>query len=69
MTEEQAEKFQKSLNSMGSMKEVQSSSSPTRGIMGGGNTVPATVNTIQFITIASTGNASDFGDLTRTAGS
>ena len=37
--------------------------------MGGGNTVPATINTIQFITIASTGNASDFGDLTRTASS
>jgi hypothetical protein len=33
----------------------------TRGIMGGGNT---TTDTIDYITIASTGNATDFGNLT-----
>ena len=41
----------------------------TRGVVGGGytpETSPATrVNTIQFVTIASTGNAQDFGDLTQ----
>ena len=36
-------------------------SSPTRGLVGGGN--PGTANRIQFITISTTGNASDFGDL------
>ena len=34
--------------------------SPTRGIFGAGQT---NVNTIEYITIASTGNGSDFGDL------
>jgi hypothetical protein len=34
-----------------------------RGIFGGGRT-PTNVNTIEFITIATTGNAIDFGDLT-----
>ena len=41
-------------------------SSATRGVFGGGITgaAPTTpVNTIDFITIASTGNAQDFGDL------
>lgn len=39
--------------------------SPTRGVFGGGTDVEAgtAVNIIQYITIASTGNASDFGDL------
>jgi len=32
-------------------------------VMGGGNT-PSNVNTIQYITTASTGNSTDFGDLT-----
>ena len=44
-------------------------SSPTRGVFGGGRTTsPSNVeyNTLQYITIASTGNAQDFGDLTRT---
>ena len=44
-------------------------SNATRGILGGGITggAPTTpVNTIDFITIASTGNAQDFGDLSRT---
>ena len=35
-----------------------------RGVIGGG--YPSN-NTLQFVTIATTGNASDFGDLTRTA--
>ena len=38
-------------------------SSPTRGIIGGGDN-PADTNTIEFITIASTGDATNFGDLT-----
>ena len=47
-------------------------SSPTRGIWGGGITVtspttPAT-NVIDYITIATTGNSLDFGDLTITRG-
>ena len=33
----------------------------------GGHTGGGTVNTIDYITIATTGNATDFGDLTRTA--
>ena len=45
-------------------------SSPTRGVFGGGrNNTPSSnteYNTLQYITIASTGNAQDFGDLTRT---
>ena len=43
-------------------------SSPTRGIIaGGGNDTPSpntAYNTIDYITIASTGDAQDFGDLT-----
>ena len=41
-------------------------SSPIRGIFGGGNdaSVPSVqLNTIDYVTIASTGNATDFGDL------
>ena len=48
---------------------VNSAANSTRGIFAGGESnpgTPATTNTIDFITIASTGNASDFGDLTRT---
>ena len=45
-------------------------SSSTRGVFGGGHTGPAltplsTTNVIQYITIASLGNAIDFGDLTQ----
>lgn len=41
-----------------------SCSSPTRGIFAGGNNSGGTpINVIQYITIASTGNATDFGDL------
>ena len=39
------------------------------GIIGGGITGPAPttpINTTEFITIASTGNVQDFGDLSRT---
>ena len=42
-------------------------SSPTRGLFGGGGTTPAAANrgnVIDFITIQTTGNTSDFGDLT-----
>ena len=38
-------------------------SSPTRGVIGGGQN-PGFLNTIGFITIATTGSAQDFGDLT-----
>ena len=49
------------------MGELAGTSNCTRGIFGTGTTVtPSTtrVNTIDYITIASTGNAADFGDLT-----
>ena len=36
--------------------------SPTRAIFGGGET-PGRINTIQFVTISTLGNAQDFGDL------
>ena len=42
-------------------------SSPTRGIFGGGGTTPSAGdrgNVIDYITIQTTGNSSDFGDLT-----
>ena len=44
-------------------------SSGTRALFAGGGNIGspfATVNTIQFVTIATTGNATDFGDLTAT---
>jgi len=41
-------------------------SSSTRGLTGGGETPSAKVNTIEYVTINSTGNAADFGDLTAT---
>jgi hypothetical protein len=47
-------------------------SSPTRGVFGGGSIYDygsggtTYYNVIQFVTIASTGNATDFGDLTTT---
>ena len=40
-------------------------SSPTRGVIAGGN---PTTNVIQYITIATTGNATDFGDLIAASG-
>ena len=44
-------------------------SSPTRGILGGGyygSPISAMTNIMAFITISTTGNSADFGDLTRT---
>ena len=41
-------------------------SSQTRGIFGGGDS-PADDNVIDYITIATTGNATDFGDLLTTS--
>ena len=38
-------------------------SSPVRGVVGGGNFNAVLMNRIAYITIASTGNAQDFGDL------
>ena len=52
-----------------SRQGLASCSSSTRGLFGGGYgsaPTPATVNTIDYITIASTGSATDFGDLTST---
>ena len=39
-------------------------SSPTRGLMCGGEGPSAKENTIQYITFSTTGNSSDFGDMT-----
>ena len=46
-------------------------SNTTRGVFAGGFDYPAgnTLNTLQYITIASTGNATDFGDLITAKGS
>ena len=38
----------------------------TRGIIAGGGNYPTETNTIQFITIPTQGNSTDFGDLTQT---
>jgi hypothetical protein len=43
-------------------------SSTTRGVFAGGSLGPARTNVIQYVTIASTGNATDFGDQTIVAG-
>ena len=40
------------------------SASPTRGVFGGGDDDSNKSNVIDYITIASTGNATDFGNLT-----
>ena len=40
-----------------------SNSNTTRGVLGGGRE-PTQVNTIQFITFATTGDSTNFGDLT-----
>jgi hypothetical protein len=53
-------------------RSVAACSSPTRGVWGGGyvSNSPATYsNTIDYVTISSTGNAADFGDLTIVRGS
>jgi len=36
----------------------------TRGLIAGGYTAPAGLNTISYITVASLGNTQDFGDMT-----
>ena len=57
-------------NLLSAQSEISGCSSPTRGIIMGGNAgAPNNVrqNVIQYITIATTGNATDFGDLTRVA--
>ena len=41
-----------------------SASSPVRGLFGGGYT-PTVLNTIQYVTIASTGNTINFGEVTQ----
>lgn len=50
--------------------EVQSSrpdlNGGPRGVFGGGQAGPANTNTIEYITISSTGNSQDFGDLFQT---
>ena len=38
-------------------------SNQTRAVFGGGSS-PARLNTLEYLTIATTGNASDFGDMT-----
>ena len=43
-------------------------SSATRGVVGGGEGSSSYQNVIDYITIASTGNATDFGDLTGSRG-
>ena len=43
-------------------------SNGTRGVIGGGEAPTANINVLDFITIASTGNASDYGDLNNAAG-
>ena len=51
------------------MGRLSSLSNATRGVWAGGNQDPATeTNVIDFVTIASTGNANDFGDLTAARG-
>ena len=44
------------------ISQAYGTASPTRAIIGGGET-PGRINTIQFVTIATLGDAQDFGDL------
>ena len=50
----------------GGIRAAGAFSSPTRGVYGGGADSPSNsvLNTIEYITIATTGDAKDFGDLT-----
>lgn len=43
--------------------KINSIASETRGLFGGGQT-PTKINVIEFVTISTAGNATDFGDLT-----
>ena len=54
--------FQLSTPNLGESGDTQPGA---RGVFGGGY-APTLVNTLEYITISSTGNARDFGDLTRT---
>ena len=47
----------------GALYNTQALSSPTRGIVAGGSPTPDGTNTIGYVTIQSTGNSVDFGDL------
>ena len=47
--------------------EMKGPGNQTRGLFAGGYGNPTSLNTIEFITIASSGSAQDFGDLTRGA--
>lgn len=50
---------------MGGGSQKQAAASPTRFVIGGGYVAPTPfVNSLDFVQIATTGNASDFGDLT-----
>ena len=40
----------------------------TRGVWGGGNVQPSNTNVMEFVNFDTTGNATDFGDLTTNAG-
>jgi len=56
-------------NMNGQLGQNNGVSSPTRGIAGGGYISPgAYVNTIEYVTIMTTGNFADFGDLTTARG-
>ena len=57
-------KFGTPITSPGStVTQLYGTASPTRAIIGGGET-PGRINTIQYVQIATLGNAEDFGDLT-----
>ena len=40
--------------------------SPTRGVTLGGSSSPSRINNIEYITISTAGNTTDFGDLSTT---
>ena len=46
--------------------QLEGNASSTRGVFGGGANSPTVYNIIDYVTIASTGNATDFGDLINT---
>lgn len=49
---------------VGGLQLCAATASPTRGLIAGGNDDSTQKNVINYITIATTGNATDFGDLT-----
>ena len=55
-------------NLTSSTSYIGSTSSPTRGVFGGGYDSPVFINRIEYVTIPTTGNAADFGDLSDTRG-